>query len=168
MKLSFMFVLHIVLIYSSIVCLNVVSEEIPEISIDDASACITPYLKSKGKLENEFQLVKTSCRLTVRQIVDGLKRIIIDKLKETLPNEMNCIMEQIDKHEIMDIILKIAVIELSDSLTETEINTQLQGPQDELKIQLKASATSCGLADDKLVLFFRGFLGKKSKSLVFN
>lgn len=161
MKLKFSFLLCSVLIYGTLLCSNVTADEIIVDEETDGShddePCIVQHLKSKGKLPNDFPSPKASslCRFTMIEVFRIVKEGLRDKMKQELPNKVDCIMEMYEQNETADIVLKIAIVKTTDSLTEDKQKTLLESPLNELKEHLTSTAKGCGIDGDTFMQHFR-------------
>lgn len=117
----------------------------------DDSACITQYLKNKGKLANDFPSVKASsvCRFIVVEIVRIVGEIVKGRITKEMPNDVDCIVKEYERNQLVDNLLKIALIVKSDKLTVAGKITALEIARDELKEQKKVIGATCGLEVEK-------------------
>lgn len=168
MKLSFSFLLCSVLIYSTILCSNVSAEEIAVEESDgvaDDDTCIVQYFKSKGKLPEDFPSKKASstlCRFTMIEVQRVIREIIKSELKEKLPKETDCVMEQFEKNQGMDLFLLVGIILAGDKKCQHE--GLLQGSRDETKELFKTTAVTCGLNEDMLMPVYGAMFEKKTET----
>lgn len=157
MKLNFLFVLCSVFIYGKISCVN--AEETKNVDVssdvdasngrmcDDMPPCVVQYLKSKGKLANTFPSEKASakCRFIMIEVFSAVRDIIKDTIIEVSPNDADCFMIEYDKTQTVDTYLTLTMIRKADSLTETQKNSLMISPLNELDEQFKSIITQCGV-----------------------
>lgn len=160
MKSSASLLLCSVLIFGAICWINVAAEDTKtgdtgsEVSVvkgDDDEPCIIQYLKSKGKLDQTFPSEQPSplCRFTMIEVIRIVRDIVKDRMEEVLPTEANCFMTEYDKSSLLDTVLTIAIINTSNSLTETKKTEMKVTPLNEFKEQLKTVTNKCGIDDQK-------------------
>lgn len=145
-----------VFIYGTII-VNVTADE----SNDDYSACMAQYLKNKGKLANDYQVgeVSSLCENSIVEHIKFLRQFVNDEVKKEFPNELNCVMEQYEKNQVVDLFLKISLMRDTfkrndNTLTETEKTAQGKIVLDELQQQLVTTGAACGLTESKFLPVF--------------
>lgn len=159
MKLNFWFVLCSVLVCGTICCVNAEETKNVDVSsdvdasgaglcddINDMPPCVIQYLKSKGKLENTFPSEKSSCkkcRFIMIQVFSAVRNNVKKTIKEVSP-DADCFMIEYDNTLIVDTILTLTMIGKADSLTETQKDSLMINPLNELNDKLKSIITQCG------------------------
>lgn len=109
--------------------------------------CTVQYLKSKGIIESDTPLGTTTslCRFALQY----LARTIRNKMKTEFPDKVDCIMDDYYKLHTIDNILKMTFINDSKILSETENSTQIAANSNQLQAQMKITANSCGVEEEK-------------------
>lgn len=121
------------------------------------SVCALKYLKSEGKLKENFPLRDKP--LTCSRTLPDICRLLRAKLKKftekMLPNEANCItMEFSKRDETMDRFLIIYGIQMSGLFSESEKKTLLIPYRNEANEDLEDIATKCHVAKDNFTQLF--------------
>jgi hypothetical protein len=166
MKVRFSFVLCSVLIYCIASCPRVAasdessSDESKSDSDEEFRECSGQYLKSKGLLDIEVTSSKQAsmCLFGMNFALRALRDVIENKVKKEIPNEATCVMNEFDKAEILDFIIKIGYIQASENVPEDERKISLAAMENLGDEKLKVIATTCGVDSEKLEeIFDNGF-----------
>lgn len=131
-------------------------------------ACITQYLKAKGKLNADFQSSgspSSHCRLIIPLAVQMIKTNINDRVKKEIPNESDCLTEELDNQGTIDYLLKISVIGNNKLLSEIGRQTQLEETRSQFKADLENIAIQCETDDKNFINIFHDNLGIKNETL---
>lgn len=164
MKLSLSLLLCSVLLYGTLFCLNVSADEEDNESGEgdtDDNTCITDYLKNKEKLADDVPSVKASslCSDTMTELVRIVNELVKTKMETEVPDEANCVMEEFEKKEIVDLVLKMQLIRSTAELSEFQKMTKMQSTLNELQEELKAVGSSCGFEETNFPpMSFNGIL----------
>jgi hypothetical protein len=137
--------------------------------LDEGEACLVQYLKSKEKISADFpstlQTASSHCDLTVQIAQRVLRQQFVDKIKENIPNQSQCLLDGFDEKEILDDVFKVSVISESKTLGENNIKTQLEAARSDLKEQLEKIEVQCNTVDKTFTNTFNEILGIKNETL---
>lgn len=112
-------------------------EEINEVS------CAVEYLKSKGKLNETFQSAvpqSSQCQRLTPKVLSHIKATLKRQLEPEFPDAIDCIIDEFDKKDGVDYILKDAVVQwrkkfVNDTQVEEEAEKQLNDVMNEITLQ---------------------------------
>lgn len=132
-------------------------------------ACLVEYLKAVGKLNSDFQSTAPPsplvCHYAAPLAMKMVKSIILDDLKTEIPNESVCLTRDIEVQRAVENVIKIALIENSKFLIDTEKQTQVSEARKEFKAVLVEVAVHYCEADQKqFINIFRDVFGEKNET----
>jgi len=137
--------------------------------LDEGEACLVQYLKNKEKLSQDFPstLLQAlpNCDLGVQIAIQVLRKAIVDKIKETLPVELECLTNEFDNRETLDQLVKISIISESKMLSENGKKTQLEICRSQLKLDVEKIAIQCNANVRIFKNIFNEALGIKNETL---
>lgn len=137
--------------------------------VDETEACFVQYLKGKRKLSTNFQTAiepAEYCDDRLPSMMQSLRTFIDDKVnKEMLPEDSECLLDEMENRECVDHLIMIYVIRLNKFLIESDLTKQLETVRGQLKHDLESIALQCKVDDESFVKLFHTNLGIRNESL---
>ncbi len=123
----------------------------------DTHECTGQYLKRKGKLSQDEPTGTnwSMCVAMINAVVYAGRRDFEDAAKEVLPNELDCVMREYEKNEVIDFVMKTVFYQTYDSLSESDKKTNSANIATEGDALVTTMSTACGIEQGK----FNTFLG---------
>lgn len=126
-------------------------------------ACFIKYLKSKGRLDADYESIPGSqCGSLIPLMVRVSKIDASDRIKMMNPDKADCLIEEFHRRHAIDHIIKIIVL-VTES--ETEKDTQLVETRQLFKEDLENIAVQCQTDGKDFVKTFYFNLGIKNDTL---
>lgn len=170
MNLAKKFVFHCVVI--TVVIGAALCSEDTEVEKDlrEGGTCLVPYLQRQEKLSIDFNSTSTlselQCFRVTPVILAILKTVVHVLIKQEITNDSSdCLSNKFDDEDAIDYIIKIGVLDISSSLSESDRKTQLEVTRNEFKQELKKIAAHCQTDDKDFVKIFNDNLGIKNDSV---
>lgn len=164
MKLRLSFVLFSVLI--SCIVSSSSGEKTRKDDDNGFAECAGIYLKSKGEIDHEVTFSKESsfCLSIIRNVVALMRSKYESQIVEDLPEVATCIMNEFDKVNIPDFVMKMAYIEDTNKISTDEKKTLVDNMETVGDDKLKAIATACAIDKDQLERVFKDAFETKPKN----
>lgn len=128
-------------------------------------ACKVKYLISTGKQNVDFPTAQPPilCKLT-DLVVQDMKTSEKSQLKIGFPKSATCLTYEFEKRELVDLLLKILIIERSTILDERTRKKQLKQIKNAFKSELEKIAELCEVDNKSLMKMYSSRLGVKRES----
>lgn len=132
----------------------------------EQNACLVKYLKNKRKLSTDYQsAIPASSKCRNRPFVLKFARSELkDLIAKNIPNAAECLTSKINYREAVDYVVKIMVLQNSESLSDTEKQTQVEATRSQIKEEFERILSDCN-TDDKTFIEFFSILGNRNYSL---
>ncbi|XP_037030811.1 uncharacterized protein LOC119070540 [Bradysia coprophila] len=132
--------------------------------------CFIPLLKSMGKLSADFEPNLPSQNPFICHSITGMGTILVKSLylgeiKAILPNEADCLTEKFDQHGAIFDIIKLRILDETDTLDETEKQRQLEEARTDLTNIFDKIVADCPTDRQKFNNIFHIPLAIKNETL---
>lgn len=84
----------------------------------------------------------------------GMRDDIENKVTKEMPDKTPCIMSEVDRKELLDVILQIGYTERNTRISENERKVSVDALETIGEEKLKTVATACGVDAEKLKTIF--------------
>lgn len=141
--------------------------EIKENYMQKIEACLVKYLQNKGKLTRNFQTALPAssvlCRFITPWALQTVNDAASDLVEEAFPTATDCLTMGFRDKEVIDYIMKIQVLGVSEALDSREI--RLETTRSKFKQELESIASNCQIDQKDFVKLFNRNLGIKNDTL---
>lgn len=134
--------------------------------------CGANYLVEKGKLKSDFPIRQSAldtlgslnCTIIALLAVRIYDEQVKTHLQKYIPDDVDCLIGELEYEETSDLLLKLEVIQASN-LSESQKRTQKDETKSEIKQNLDEAALHCGTEEIKLAGSLNDFIGIKITTL---
>lgn len=130
---------------------------------DNWRNCLKEYLEQRENLRNGNPTKKLwlTCRFTLSIVIKNLKLRIHEDIEKMAPtNNATCLIDEFDKQQAVDILLKISMIEDSET-EETNKKAQMEVARKELLQPLIRISEKCNADLLRFLQIFHSYFGLK-------